>query len=434
MSDAPELEASTRASVWGNLTFRRFWVGESVSQVGDRVSELAIPLIAVVMLHATPREVGLLTAAVWTPNLLSLLVGSWVENQPSKQRLMVIADLARFIVLLSIPIAWALDALTLPQLFAVALLSGFGQVLFGTSYPPFYVAIVPKRDYVEANSLISISRSTSFIAGPALGGGLVQLLTAPIAVLVDAVSFLYSAWVIGRLDVTERPVDRSSGESWRQRVWSGLKFVVTHSYLRASLACATTVNFFTFMAAALLILFASRTLGLSAGVIGLAFGIGAVGGLLGAFAAPRLSRRFGIGRMVVVGAILFPAPIAVIAIASGPTWVEAVTLGAAEFVSGFGVMLFDINLNSVQTSVIPDALRSRVSGAFTMINYGVRPLGAVLGGVLGAWLGLRETLLLASVGGALCFLWLLPSPIPKIFSLDDVESPDDVAPAATLPD
>ncbi len=105
MSDAPELQPSTRASVWGNLTFRRFWVGESVSQFGDRVSELAIPLIAVVMLHATPREVGLLTAAVWTPNLLSLLIGSWVENQPSKQRLMVVADLARFAVLLSIPIA-----------------------------------------------------------------------------------------------------------------------------------------------------------------------------------------------------------------------------------------------------------------------------------------------------------------------------------------
>ena len=202
-----------------------------------------------------------------------------------------------------------------------------------------------------------------------------------------------------------------------------------HPYLRAGLGCATTINFFTFMAQALLVLFASRDLGLSAGVIGLALGVGAVGGLVGAVAAPRLAERYGLGLMVAVGAILFPAPLALLALAGGPTWTAAAVLGVVEFLSGFGVMLFDVNLNALQATVTPDAVRSRVSGAFSTINYGIRPLGALLGGALGAWLGLRPTLVVAAVGGVLSVLWLLPSPIPAVRSLADLEPPDHHAPA-----
>ena len=205
-------------------------------------------------------------------------------------------------------------------------------------------------------------------------------------------------------------------------------------YLRAGLGCATTINFFTFMAQALVVLFASRDLGLSAGVIGLALGVGAVGGLVGAVAAPRLADRYGLGLMVAVGAILFPAPLALLALAGGPTWTAAAVLGVVEFLSGFGVMLFDVNLNALQATVTPDAVRSRVSGAFSTINYGIRPLGALLGGALGAWLGLRPTLVVAAVGGALSVLWLLPSPIPAVRSLADIEPPDHHAPGGLASD
>lgn len=421
MSEQAGLALAGRRAVWANRSFRRFWYGESVSQIGDRVSELAIPLIAILALDASASEVGALTAAVWLPNLFSIVVGSWVEHWPSKRRLMVAADLVRAVVLLTIPVAYVAGALNLAQLFVVAIVAGAGQVVFDTAYPPFFVAMVSKRDFLDANSLLSMSRSASFIAGPALGGGLVQLLTAPVAVLVDAVSFLWSAWMIRGLRVAERPVQGPGSEPWHRRVGMGLRFVVTHPYLRAGLGCVSTVNFFTFMANALLILFASRELGLSAGVIGLAFGVGSVGGLLGAWAAPRLSVRFGVGPMIVVGSIVFPAPIALVAVAAGPAWLAAATLGAAEFISGFGVMLLDINLNAVQASVTPDAVRSRIAGAFRTINYGTRPLGALIGGLLGSYLGLRPTLLLSTLGAVLGFLWLLPSPIPRIRSLDELD-------------
>jgi MFS family permease len=402
--------------------FNRFWAGETISQFGDRISELALPLIAVTALAASPTEVGLLTAAVWAPNLLSLFVGSWVDGQAHRKRLLVAADLLRATVLLSLPVAHWFGAVTLAQLFVVALLAGAGQVLFSSAYPSFFVSLVDRDRYVEANSKLNTSRSASFVAGPALGGFLIQVLTAPVAMLVDAVTFLASAVLIARI----RAAPAVPAEGFAPL--SGLSYVLHHRYLRAGLGCVTTINFFGFVAQALVVLFASRTLDLSPGLIGLAFGLGAIGGLLGAVAAPRLSSRYGLGPMILLGAVLFPAPTAAIALAGGPTWVAFTVLLAAEAVAGFGVMIFDINLNSVQTAVTSDALRSRVAGVFGTINYGARPLGAAIGGVLGGALGVRPTLLLAAVGGVLGCVWVLRSPIAGLRTLPSEEE----VPAAAM--
>jgi predicted MFS family arabinose efflux permease len=299
-------------------------------------------------------------------------------------------------------------------------------VLFNTTYPAFFVRLVSRADYVDANSKLSASRSVSFIAGPAVGGALVQALTAPVAILVDAVSFVVSAACIGRirLESTAGPGEESGGprpSRLLHEARDGLVFTLRHPVLRSSLGCTATVNFFTFILSALLVLFASRDLGLGSGLIGLALGIGAAGGLLGAVIAPRLSGRIGIGHAVVLGAVVFPASIALTAMAGGPVWLRATMVGASEFFAGLGVMLFDVNLNSVMAAVIPDAVRSRVAGAYSAINYGVRPLGAVAGGALGTWLGLRPTLWIAAIGGTLCVLWLLPSPIPGLRTLDSLD-------------
>ncbi|MET0416746.1 MAG: MFS transporter [Actinoplanes sp.] len=397
--------------------FAKLWASETISHFGDRITELALPLIAVIALAATPFEVGLLTAAIWAPNLLGLLVGSWTDRQPHRRRLLVAADLLRAAALLSLPVAHVLGAVTLTQLFIVALLTGVGQVLFMCGYQSFYVSIVDRSSYVSAGSKLMFSRSASFVAGPPLGGLLIQVLTAPVAILVDALSFVVSAVLIGRIPADPEPAHERS--SLRAEAREGLRYVLSHRYLRAALACVTTVNFFTFIAQALLILFASRTLGLSGGVIGLALGVGAAGGLAGALLAPRLSRRFGVGRVIVAGAILFPAPIALIAFADGPQWATAAMCALAQAVAGAGVMLLDINLNAVQTAVTADHLRSRVAGVFSTINYGARPLGALTGGLLGGWLGLRPTLFIAGAGGMLCCLWLLRSPIPHVRQIDD---------------
>lgn len=419
-------------SLWRDRRFRRFWAGQSVSQFGDRITELALPLIAISALNASANQVAWLTALIWTPNLLAIFLGAWVDQRAHKRRLMILADLVRAAVLLSVPAAYLLGAVTLGQLYAVALLMGTAGVLFNTAYPPFFVRLVPRASYVDANSKLSASRSASYVAGPAIGGALVQALTAPVTVVVDALTFLVSAVLVGRVSVDEPPAasGNAGAPSLLQRAREGLSFVVRHPVLRATLGCAATVNFFTFVAGSgLMVLFANRSLGLSAGAIGIAFGIGATGSVLGAVSAPKLSRRFGVGRSIVVGAVLFPAPIAIAAAAGGPLWLRAGALAAAEFLSGFGVMLFDVNLNSLQAAVIPDGMRSRVAGAYGTINYGIRPVGAVVGGLLATLIGLRATLLIAAVGGALSLLWLLPSPIPRIRSLAPNSAADTPADA-----
>ena len=403
--------------------FLRFWTGQTVSQFGDRISELALPLTAVGVLHASTAEVALLTALIWTPNLGAILLGAWVERRRNKRRLLVLANLLSALALSSLPIAHLFGSVTIGQLYAVAVTVGAAGVLFSTSYSPFFANLVPRSSYIDANSKLSTTLSASYIVGPAVGGLLVAALTAPVAVSADALSFLAAALLIGGITVHEPdPLGQQAQKAEQApiltRAAQGIRLVARDPILRAGLGCSTTVNFFTFVANGLIVLFASRTLGLSAGLIGLALGLGATGSLLGALTAPRLSRLLGVGRTIALGAVLFPAPIAIAAVAAGPLWLRAGALAAAEFVAGVGVMLFDINLNSLQTSVIPDGMRSRVSGAYSTVNYGSRPLGALTGGLLGTVLGVRTALLLAAVGGALSVLWLLASPVPGIRTLD----------------
>nr|WP_202888098.1 MFS transporter [Kribbella solani] len=408
--------------MWRDRRFRTFWSAQAVSEFGDRITELGLPLIAVTLLDASPSQVGFLTAAVWLPNLASLFIGTWVDHRRDKRPLMIAADLTRTVLLLSLPIAYWLGALALGHLYAIAILAGTAHVVFNTAYASFFVRLVERDQFLEANSKLSATRSISYMGGPALGGLLVQVLTAPVAIVADALTFVFSAVQLGRLKVTPAPSEEPA-EPLLRRAAAGMRYVLKHPYLSRSLACATTVNFFNLMSTALLVLFASRSLGLSAGTIGLAFGVGASGGLLGAVAAAPLSRRFGAGPVIAAGAIVFPSSIAIAALADGPTWLKAVALAAAEFVGAFAVMCFDVPLNSLQAAVVHDHMRSRVAGAFSSINYGIRPLGAIAGGFLGTWIGVRETLLISAAGGLLSVLWLIGSPIIRTRELSDLEPP-----------
>ncbi|WLS43648.1 MFS transporter [Micromonospora profundi] len=412
------VEATPAPALHRDRRFRTFWIGETVSQFGDRISELALPLIAVSLLAVTPAQVSVLTALIWLPNLLGLFLGAWVDQRTHKRRLLIAADLIRAAVLLSLPVAYLFDAVTLTQLYLVALLTGAGAVLFAMARQAFFVALVPRSAYVDATSKLSMSRSLSFIAGPAVGGGLVQALTAPIAIVVDAVSFLGSALLLGRIPVTEAPPPPRRS-STLALVREGLVLVFRHPVLRAALGCTSTVNFFTFIATALLVLYASRDLGLSAGAIGIALGGGALGGLAGAALAPRVSRAIGLGRTAMIGVVLFPAPLALTALISGPTWAKVAMLAAIELVSSVGVMLMDVNLNALLTAVTPDDARGRRAGAYSAVNYGIRPLGALVGGALGTTIGLRPTLVIAGLGGTLAVFWLLASPVRHIATIDD---------------
>jgi MFS family permease len=271
-----------------------------------------------------------------------------------------------------------------------------------------------------------VSRSASYIGGPALGGVLVQLLTAPVALAADAVSFLGSALFVSRAKVDEPAPEPAEGSLW-SRLAVGLRFVFTHPLLRAGVLCTSTINFFNLAFGAIVVLFMSQELGLSPGAIGLVFSAGAVGAMAGALVAPRIARRIGMGPTVVLGAFLFPAPLVAFPLAGGPDWLIVVTLIAAEGLSSIGVMLYDVNLNSINLLATPWRLRGRQSGASRLPNYGVRPLGALAGGLLAEVIGLRGALLVGALGALGGVLWLLASPMPRTREVAEPEQETEAA-------
>lgn len=399
--------------------FLRLWAAVSVSVFGDQISALAIPLAAVLVLHASATQMGVLTALFWLPHLLfALPVGVWIDSRRVKRQVMIGADIGRALLLASIPVAAGFGALSLAQLYVVVFFTGSCAVFFDLSYSSFFTATVPRDQVLAANGRLSTSRALASVVGPSLAGVLVQIFTAPFAILVDAVSFVTSAFFLRGARVDE-PYHEARGVSAALRLKEGVSVITHHPLLRASTGCAATVNFFTFMIQAVYVLFASSTLGLSAGIIGITLGVGAVGALLGALVAPRIGRRIGLGPTVVLGCLLFSAPLVFLPLASGPTLAKAAVLGLVELVSGFGVMLFDTNSNSLTALAVPQRLRARLSGAGRVFNYGTRPFGALLGGALATAIGIREMLLVAAVGAVLSVVWLLASPIVRIHDLDE---------------
>jgi predicted MFS family arabinose efflux permease len=401
-----------------NRAFRVFFAGQAVSLLGDQVSTIALPLVAVLVLDATPAQMGYVTTAALLPNLLfSLHAGAWVDRRGRRRQTMVAADLGRALLIGSIPVAYWLDALTFAQLYVVGFLSGLLSVLFFVSYSTLFVSLVPREQYVEASSLLHGSRALSSVAGPSLGGLLVQLLRAPTALIVDACSYVVSALSLARIAPPEPPVEAAE----RGHLVAGLRYIVSSPTVRASLAATATINLFNFVFFALFILYANRYLEIEPGVLGVVLGVGAVGGVIGAAVSGRIVRRIGVGPAFLVGCVAFPAPLVLVPLAGGPRWLVLGCLGLAEFGAGFGVMILDIAAGAVKAAVVPDRLRARVSGAYMVVNYGVRPLGAFVGGVLGETIGVRPTLWLATVAAVAGFAWLLPSPIPRMRDLPETE-------------
>jgi MFS family permease len=399
-----------------NRDFRRYWIGQTISLFGDQITQLAVPLVGVIVLHAGPAQMGYLTAANLVPYLLfSLHGGAWVDRRGRRRQVMIAADVGRTALLASVPIAYALDVLTLGQLYVVAFLTGTLSMLFFVSQTTLFVSLVPREGYIEANSLIHGSRAFSFVGGPSVAGGLVQALSAPYALVADACSFLVSAFFLGRIDPVEPPP--SGGEPGH--VVAGVRFIRRSPVVRAGLGATATINFFNFAFFALFILYATRYLHVRPGLLGVVLGAGAVGGLVGAALTPRLGRRIGIGPAFVLGCVLFPVPIMLVPLAGGPFPLVLALLFLAEFGSGLGVMILDISGGSIFAAVVPNQLRARVSGAYLVVNYGVRPLGALFGGALGSAIGVRSTLWIATAGAVGGFLWLLPSPLPRLKELPD---------------
>jgi MFS family permease len=376
--------------------------------MGDQVTLFAIPLVGVLVLHANPAEMGYLTAAGVVPSLLfSLHAGAWIDRRGRRRRAMLAADMARAGLLVTIPAAFVFGALTLAQLYVVTVAVGCFDVVFYVAYSSLFVSIVKPDDYMQANSLLNGSRAMSSVVGQGVAGMLVALLTAPVALVADAVSFVISALSLGSIQPQEPPPSAPG----RGQFTAGIRFIVHSSIMRSALAATATVNYFNFVFYALFTLYAVRSLGVQPLTLGLVLSAGAIGGLIGSALTGPLSRYIGVGRAFVLSCALFPAPLLLVPAASGHGVARLVLLFLAEFGSGVGVMILDISAGTIFALVIPNAIRASVSGAYRMVNYGMRPLGALTGGVLGVVIGVRSTLWLAAIGGIFSVVWVLFSPL-----------------------
>jgi predicted MFS family arabinose efflux permease len=361
---------------------------------------------------------GVLRAAESGPILLvGLFAGVWIDRL-RRRPILIAADLGRAALLLTIPIAAWLDLLRMELLYLVGILVGTFTVFFEVARQSYVTAVVRRDQLVDANSKLSVSNSGAEVVGPGLAGILIQILGAPVTVFLDAISFLVSGALIGRIRTSEPapPPRRHDSNIWRE-IGEGLRQVRHDPILRTLAGATASGNIFENARYAVLVLYMTEDLGLSPATIGLVLGAGSVGYFAGAFLPGWAARRFGLGRAITgsavgiwFGDLLFP-------LAAGPTHVAVPILIAALFLSGLAGPSYDVNQFSLRQAITPDAILGRVNASMRVVIRGAVPIGALLGGLIGELFGLRAVMIFSAFGGLSSLLWLWRSPIPALQSI-----------------
>ncbi|MFN8592738.1 MAG: MFS transporter [Thermomicrobiales bacterium] len=406
--------------VWRSPVFLRLWSASVVSSLGTSVTTLALPLLAALTLHATPVQMGLLAAAETSPILIfGLMAGVWLDRR-AKRPVMVITDLGRAVLLLLIPLGGWLGFLSLELLLAVAFLVGVLSVFFEIASQSFLPTVLDGDALMEGNARLHTGYGIAEVGGPGLAGWLTHALSAPLAILIDAVSYVLSAGLLRGIHADEAPrvfaEDGQQPHFWRE-LGEGLTIVIQNPVLRATALATGVWNLIDGTRGAVLILFLTGTLDLDAVTIGAVFTAGAVGYLLGSLAPERLARRIGLGHAILLG-IVTAVPVALLtALAGGPPPVAAAMAGAGFFLNGLTVPTYDVNQFSLRQAVTPLRLQGRVNATMRTLIRGTVPLGALLGGILSVWLGLRGVMLFAALGAPAAFLAIWFSPVRLLITM-----------------
>jgi MFS family permease len=424
----PEAAPVTTASrsLWRHADFMKIWTAATVSLMGSQVSQFAIPIIAAVILKATPFEVALLGAFEMLPFILfALPAGAWLDRV-RRRPVLIGGDFGRAIALVTIPIAYALGFLTIWQLYAVGFVAGLLTVLFDVADQSYLPALIDREDLVEGNAKLSISGAAAQLLGPGFAGNLIQLVAAPFAILIDAASFLISGLLIGLIrkeePTPERAVDETGRHaSLRQDIAEGLRYVLGNRYLRMIAGSTATSNLGSSIAFATFAIFAYRELKLDFGLVGTAMSLGALGVLVGSFIATPLAKRIGVGASI-IGAMFLSGP-STLLLSTLPA--DQIPTGAiifaSTFLGGITAIVYNVNQVSFRQAITPLAIQGRMNATMRFIVWGTLPLGAVIGGVLASFLPIRTTVMIGGLVACTAFLWVLASPVR---SLREIPKPE----------
>ena len=405
-----------RGKLWGHPDFLKLWAGESVSVFGSQVTVLAVPTVAILILHAGPFQVGILSALEFLAFPTLGLVAGVYADRLRRRPIMIVCDIGRGLALGSIPVAFLLNLLTLEQLYFVALLTGIFTVFFDVSYQSYLPALVDRPNLIEGNTKLEITRSTAQVAGPAVAGFLIQWIGGARAVAVDALSFLLSAIALASIKKPEpepKPSTASGTSGFIPEMREGIEVVFRNPILWRIAACTATTNLGSNMVfGAVFLVFAYRQLHLSAGVVGVVFALSSVGALAGAFLAGWVARKLGIGPtlgvMVMVGGLaLLATPIALVG-------APAVILATTGFIEGLTIPIYNINQVSLRQAITPDRVQGRMNATMRTIVWGTIPLGAFIGGILGTSIGLVQTIALGGILSTLAASWIFLGPVIRL--------------------
>ncbi len=391
------------------------WSGETVSLVGDQFAALAFPLTAVLILHVTAAQMGLLQALANVPFLiLGLLAGVWADRY-RRRRLMILSDVSRAVLALSVPVAFLLGLLSLDLLYVVTFAIGTFTVVFDISYQAYLPSLVGREQLTEANGKLQASAAAAGVVGPSLAGGLVQIVGAPLALLFNPFSFMWSASFLSSIKRREESKPQSSRRPIIEEIKEGLSVVLHERRLWSIAGCTATFNLFSGAVFAVLLLYAVNVLKMSPLLIGVMLALGSAGSLLGGLTAGRLAIHLRVGALIVSSAAFCSLGSLIFILAAPPYGSYFLIL--AFFVTSFGAVLYNVNQISYRQALVPLRLQGRLNATMRFVVSGILPIGSLLGGLLGQTLGLYPALVIGALGGSLAFLWVFFSPVRRVKSI-----------------
>lgn len=409
-------------ALFAHAGFMRLWAAQTVSSFGSRIAREGYAMAAILVIHASPGELGLLAALARGPGaVVGLFAGGFVDRR-SRRRVMIASDLARAALILTVPAAAWLGALAMPQLYIVAALVGAASVLFEIADHAFLPSLIAREHLLDGNAKLGVTEAVAEIGGPAAAGTLFQLFTAPFAMLGTAITYLVSAAFLFAVPACELPAERKPSR-WHRDLLAGWKAVMAEPLVRPLLGMSIVFTGFGAFFGPLYLLYGIEVLGLSPALMGVTIACGGVGALFGASLSNALSRRIGIGATVWGCCFVYTAALLLVPLAHGPLWLATAMLMIAQLCGDGFAVAFMIPLTSLRQAVLPRAMLGRTAALFSAASGTMTVLGALAGGALAGRLGVRETLLLAVAGMAAAPLFVLFSPLRGLKTIPDREAP-----------